>query len=77
MLVQWTRWHANMMTGEAGAPLGFRVISYLIPELIIQTTGVAPWLAYLAERFLFLFLVATHFAIRLSQSPEPTCRSES
>jgi hypothetical protein len=58
ILAEWTRWHANMMTGEAGAPLGFRVISYLIPELIIQTTGVAPWVAYLAERFLFLFLVA-------------------
>jgi hypothetical protein len=58
MLGDWNAWHRTTMKGEMGAPLRYRLISFLLPELVVRITGVEPWVAYLWERFAFLFATA-------------------
>jgi hypothetical protein len=50
-------WHAKNLAGAQAAPLQYRVLSYWIPELLVRGLGIAPWKAYLAERFFFLQIV--------------------
>ncbi len=61
MLDAFDSWHASIMRIEQAAPIQYRVISYWIPELITRALGIEPWLAYLFERFFFLYLVAVLF----------------
>lgn len=69
----WEEWHLKHMTNEMGAPLQYRIISYLIPEVIIKITHIDTWKAYLFERFIFLFLTGFFFyfySLKLTKNNE-------
>lgn len=66
MLHTWEGWHQGHMANMAYAPLQYRVLSYLIPEIMVRSVGVSVATAYLIERFVFTFLscLVFHFFCR-------------
>jgi hypothetical protein len=59
---EYPAWHHAHMTNHAPAPLQYRVLSYLIPELLSRA-GVPIGIGYLAERGVFLVAAGYVFSL--------------
>lgn len=61
-----TVWHASMINQAAASPLQYRVLSFLLPEMIIRLLGISPFGAYMLFRFLYysVGIVLFHLYLR-------------
>ena len=56
----WGPWHLSQVRGESAAPLQYRILSFMLPDILINIFGIKAEIVYLTERFIFLFLTSIY-----------------